>query len=156
MSDTEYLLFNGILVYSQHKQQLASTVLSVAGKYAYPYLSPGTVFLKSCCRVTHCRCCVTNDECNLRSGVPIFFRGGKERLIQLLDYSSAAPKLKHLSARMSATPSLDKNEPSTITGNRFVGGNYTRHEQPEFTCLYSTADKNMVYFVKHALLFRTW
>ena len=39
MSDTEYLLFNGILVYSQHKQQLASTVLSVAGKYAYPYLS---------------------------------------------------------------------------------------------------------------------
>ena len=28
---------------------------------------------------------------NLRSGVPIFFRGGKERLIQLLDYSSAAP-----------------------------------------------------------------
>ena len=70
---------------------------------------------------------------NLRSGVPIFFRGGKERLIQLLDYSSAAPKLKYLSARMSATPSLDKNEPTTITGNRFVGGNYTRHEQPEFT-----------------------
>ena len=30
-------------------------------------------------------------------------------------------------------PSLDiKNEPSTIIGSRFVGGNYTRHEQ--FTC----------------------
>ena len=30
-------------------------------------------------------------------------------------------------------PSLDiKNEPSTITGSRFVGGNYTRHKQ--FTC----------------------
>ena len=28
---------------------------------------------------------------NLRSVVPIFFRGGKERLIQLLDYPSAAP-----------------------------------------------------------------
>ena len=29
---------------------------------------------------------------NLPSGVPIsFFSGGKERLIQLLDYSSAAP-----------------------------------------------------------------
>ena len=31
-------------------------------------------------------------------------------------------------------PSPDKNEPSTITGSRFVGGNYTRHEQREFTC----------------------
>ena len=31
-------------------------------------------------------------------------------------------------------PSPDKNEPSTITGSRFVGGNYTRHEQLEFTC----------------------
>ena len=30
--------------------------------------------------------------------------------------------------------SPDKNEPSTITGNCLVGGNYTRHEQPEFTC----------------------
>ena len=79
--------------------------------------------------------CTKHTACyNLRSGVPIyFFRGGKERLIQLLDYSSAAPKLKYLSARMSAMPSLDiKNEPSTITGSRFVGGNYTRHEQ--FTC----------------------
>ena len=39
---------------------------------------------------------------NLRSGVlTFFFRGGKERLIQLLDYSSAAPLLKYLSARMS-------------------------------------------------------
>ena len=28
---------------------------------------------------------------NLRSGVPMFFHGEKERLIQLLDYSSAAP-----------------------------------------------------------------
>ena len=34
---------------------------------------------------------------------------------------------------MSAMPSPDKNEPSTITGNRFVGRNYTRHEQHEFT-----------------------
>ena len=31
-------------------------------------------------------------------------------------------------------PSPNKNEPDTITGSRFVGGNYTRHEQREFTC----------------------
>ena len=31
-------------------------------------------------------------------------------------------------------PFPDKNEPSTITGSRFVGGNYTRHEQRELTC----------------------
>ena len=31
-------------------------------------------------------------------------------------------------------PSPDKNEQSTITGSRFVGGNCTRHEQREFTC----------------------
>ena len=31
-------------------------------------------------------------------------------------------------------PSPDKNEPNTITGSRFVGGNCTRHEQREFTC----------------------
>ena len=31
-------------------------------------------------------------------------------------------------------PSPDKNEPSKITGSRVVGGNYTRHEQREFTC----------------------
>ena len=31
-------------------------------------------------------------------------------------------------------PSPDNNEPSTITGNRFLGGNYTRDEQREFTC----------------------
>ena len=30
--------------------------------------------------------------------------------------------------------SPDKNEPSTIAGSRFVGGNCTRHEQREFTC----------------------
>ena len=35
--------------------------------------------------------------------------------------------------------SPDKNETSTITGSRFMGGNYTpgnytRHEQREFTC----------------------
>ena len=35
---------------------------------------------------------------------------------------------------MSAMPSPDKNKPSTITGSRFVGGNYTRHEQRELTC----------------------
>ena len=35
---------------------------------------------------------------------------------------------------MSAMPSPDKNKPSTITGSRFVGGNYTRHEKREFTC----------------------
>ena len=28
----------------------------------------------------------------------------------------------------------NKNEPIRITGSRFVGGNYTRHEQHEFTC----------------------
>ena len=31
-------------------------------------------------------------------------------------------------------PSPDKNEPSTITGSRLMGGNYPRHEQHEFTC----------------------
>ena len=31
-------------------------------------------------------------------------------------------------------PSPDNNEPSTITGKRFVGGNYTGDEQREFTC----------------------
>ena len=31
-------------------------------------------------------------------------------------------------------PSPDKNEPSIITGSRFVGGNHTRHEQRKFTC----------------------
>ena len=30
-------------------------------------------------------------------------------------------------------PSPDKNELSRITGSRFVGRNYTRHEQREFT-----------------------
>ena len=35
---------------------------------------------------------------------------------------------------MSAMPSPDKNESITITGSRFVGGNYTRHEKREFTC----------------------
>ena len=34
---------------------------------------------------------------------------------------------------MSAMPAPDKNEPSKITGRRVVGGNYTRHEQREFT-----------------------
>ena len=32
-------------------------------------------------------------------------------------------------------PSPDKNEPSRITRSRFVGGNYTRHKQHEFTRL---------------------
>ena len=31
-------------------------------------------------------------------------------------------------------PSPDKNEPSIITGSRFLGGNDTRHKQREFTC----------------------
>ena len=35
---------------------------------------------------------------------------------------------------MSVMPSPDKNEPSKITGSCVVGGNYTRHEQREFTC----------------------
>ena len=35
---------------------------------------------------------------------------------------------------MSAMPSPDKSEPSKITRSRVVGGNYTRHEQREFTC----------------------
>ena len=39
---------------------------------------------------------------------------------------------------MSA-PSPDKNEPSTITGSRFVGGNYTR----EFTCSAVQYDRQM-------------
>ena len=57
---------------------------------------------------------------------------------------------------MSAMNSPDKNEPSKITGSLVVGGNYTRHEQREFTSvLYSMGDKNMVYFVKLVLLFRS-
>ena len=35
---------------------------------------------------------------------------------------------------MSVMPSPNKNEPSKITGSCVVGGNYTRHEQREFTC----------------------
>ena len=35
---------------------------------------------------------------------------------------------------MSVMPSPDKNEPSKLTGSCVVGGNYTRHEQREFTC----------------------
>ena len=31
-------------------------------------------------------------------------------------------------------PSPVKNESNTIIGSRLVGGNYTRHEQREFTC----------------------
>ena len=30
--------------------------------------------------------------------------------------------------------SPENNEPSTITGSRFVSENYTRHEQCEFIC----------------------
>ena len=46
---------------------------------------------------------VTCDQASL-----VFFRGGKEHLIQLLDYSSASPLLKYLSARMSVMPSPEK------------------------------------------------
>ena len=42
----------------------------------------------------------------------------------------ARTSLKYLSARMSAMPSPDKK----ITGSRVMGGNYSRHEQREFTC----------------------
>ena len=35
---------------------------------------------------------------------------------------------------MSVMPSPDKNEPSKITGSCVVGGNYTMHEEREFTC----------------------
>ena len=57
-------------------------------------------------------------------------------------------------------PAPDKSEPSRITGSHFVGGNYTRHEQREFTVnlhavMYSMAEQNMVYFVKRVLLFRS-
>ena len=31
-------------------------------------------------------------------------------------------------------PPPDKNEPNTITGSRFVDGNYTSHERREFIC----------------------
>ena len=40
-------------------------------------------------------------------------------------------------------PSPDKNEPSTITGSRFVGGNYTRHEQREFACSAVQCDRQI-------------
>ena len=48
---------------------------------------------------------------------------------------------------MSAMPS--DNESIGITGSRFVGGNYTRHENCEnlHTVLYSTAEQNLVNFV---------
>ena len=42
---------------------------------------------------------VTCDQASL-----IFCRGGKVRLIQLLEYLSAAPQLKYLSAQMWAMP----------------------------------------------------
>ena len=74
-----------------------------------------------------------------------FSCGGKECLIQLLNLTSAAPLLKYLSARMLAMPS-DKNESNRITGSRFVGGNYTRHEQHEFSGV-KYGWKNKVYFV---------
>ena len=58
---------------------------------------------------------------------------------------------------MSVMPSPDKNEPSTITGSRFVGGNITQGTNSVnlHAMLYSTTDRNMVYFVKHVLLFRS-
>ena len=57
---------------------------------------------------------------------------------------------------MSAMPSPDKNEPSTITGNRFVGGiTQGTNSLNLHAVLYSTADKDMVYFVKHVPLFRS-
>ena len=57
---------------------------------------------------------------------------------------------------MLVMPSPDKNEQSTITGSCFVGRNLTRDMNSVNlrAVLYSTADKNMVYFVKHVLLFR--
>ena len=42
-------------------------------------------------------------------------------------------------------PSPDKNKPSKITGSCAVGGNYTRHEQREFTC---SADQKYGLFCK--------
>ena len=81
---------------------------------------------------------VTCDQASL------FFRDGKEHLIQLhvLDYSSALCQRD-----LSVMPSY-KNEPIRITRSFFVGGNYTRHKEREVACtlLYSTAEQNMVYF----------
>ena len=51
---------------------------------------------------------------------------------------------------MSVMPSPDKYEPSKITGSYVVGGNLHMNLH---AVLYSTADKNMVYFVKHVLLY---
>ena len=49
---------------------------------------------------------------------------------------------------LSAMPS--DNESIRITGSRFVGGNYTRHEHGVnlHTVLYSTAEQILVNFVK--------
>ena len=47
-------------------------------------------------------------------------------------------------------PSPDKNEPSTITGSCFMGGNYTRHKQREFTCSAVQYDRQ-----KHGLFCKT-
>ena len=76
---------------------------------------------------------VTCDQSSL------YFRGGKERLIQLLIKISVSENVGD----------AIKNEPSTITGSRFVGGHYSRHEQREFTC------SAVHYFVIHVLLFRS-
>ena len=40
-------------------------------------------------------------------------------------------------------PSPDENEPSRITRSLVMGGNYTRHEQREFTCSAVQYDRQM-------------
>ena len=57
---------------------------------------------------------------------------------------------------MSAMPSPDKNEPSKITEvSSWAGITQGTNSVNLHAVLYSTADKNMVYFVKHVLLFRS-
>ena len=72
----------------------------------------------------------------------------------MLFRSVCRPLIKiSVSENAGEIPFSDKHEP---TGSRFVGGNYTRHEQLNLhAVLYSMADKIMVYFVKHVLLFRS-
>ena len=84
----------------------------------------------------------------------IFFRGGKERLIQLLDYSSAAPICQRECRRCH--PQIRMNEaelPEIASWARITQGTNSVNLH---AMLYSTADKNMVYFVKRVLLLRSW
>ena len=88
-----------------------------------------------------------HQQCgNLRSVVPLFSR--REGTPDTITWLFVCRPLIKISVSQNVGDAI-KNEPSTITGSRFVGGNYSRHEQREFTC------SAVHYFVKHVLLFRS-